>query len=164
MAASNIKTVIEEKLAANLVTIAIGGTVAFIIYNKFIKKDEKKRGEQETKNIDNELEAAKKKKPLSYPVSQYATFCNIIVTATQDAGTDEDAIYSVFQKIKSNADYLQLLKSWGNPTRQVYPDPILFYSTGYKLTLPQLIRFDMSNDEVTKVNNILAANGVTYRI
>lgn len=164
MATFDIKKVIQEKLSANLITIALGGTVAYIIYKKFIQTDEKKRGKDETKNIESELDAALKKKPLSYPLSQYATFCNIIVTATQDAGTDENAIYAVFQKIKSNSDYLQLLKSWGNPTRQVYPDPILFYSTGYKLTLPQLIRFDMDNKEVTKVNNILANNGVTYRI
>jgi hypothetical protein len=164
MATSDIKKVIQEKLAANLVTIAIGGTVAYIIYKKFILKDEVKRGKEETKNIDSELDAAKKRKPLSYPLSQYATFCNVIVTATQDAGTDENAIYAVFKKIKSNSDYLQLLKSWGNPTRQVYPDWIFFYSTGYKLTLPQLIRFDMDSKEVEKINNILAGNGVTYRI
>jgi len=164
MATSNIKTVIEEKLAANLVTIAIGGTVAFIIYNKFIKKDEKKRNQQETKNIDSELEAAKQKHKLSYPLSQYATFAKVIDTAGFGAGTDEQAIYSVFKKLNNNADYLQLLKAWGNPTRQVYPDYFLFYSTGFKMTLPQYLRDDMSNDEIKVINNILAAKGITYRI
>jgi len=164
MATSNIKKVIEEKLAANLVTIAIGGTVAFIIYNKFIKKDEKKRNEQETKNIDSELEEAKKKNKLSYPLSQYQTFAKVIDTAGFGAGTDEQAIYSVFKKLNNNADYLQLLKAWGNPNRQVYPDYFLFYSTGYKMTLPQYLRDDMSNDEIKVINNILAAKGITYRI
>ena len=76
MATSDIKKVIQEKLAANLITIALGGTVAYIIYKKFIQTDEKKRGKDETKNIESELDAAKKKKPLTYPLSQYATFSN----------------------------------------------------------------------------------------
>ena len=164
MATSDIKKVIKEKLAANLITIALGGTVAYIIYKKFIQTDEKKRGKDETKNIESELDEAKKKKPLSYPLSQYATFCNVLVTATQDAGTDNEAVYAVFRKIKNNADYLQLLKTWGNPTRQVYPDWIFFYSTGYKMTLPQLLRHDMPSEKIQKINNILAGNGVTYRI
>ena len=87
-----------------------------------------------------------------------------LVTATQDAGTDNEAVYAVFRKIKNNADYLQLLKTWGNPTRQVYPDWIFFYSTGYKMTLPQLLRHDMPSEKIQKINNILAGNGVTYRI
>ena len=160
----DIKKVIGERLTANLVTIAVGGGVAWFIYNRFIKSDAKKRNKQETKDVDNELEQAKKKSKLSYPLSQYQAFAKIIEIAGQDAGTDEQAIYSVFMKLKNNADYLQLVKAWGSPKRQVYPDYILFYSTGYKMTLPQYLRYEMDEKEVKKINNILASKGITYRV
>lgn len=159
----DIKKVIGERLTANLVTIAVGGGVAWFIYNRFIKSDAKKRNKQETKDVDNELEQAKKKSKLSYPLSQYQAFAKIIEIAGQDAGTDEQAIYSVFMKLKNNADYLQLVKAWG-PSRQVYPEWILFYSTGQKLSLQQFIRYEMDENEVKKINNILASKGITYRV
>lgn len=163
MASFDIKKVIGERVTANVVTIAIGGAVAWFIYDRFIKSDAKKRNKQETKDVDNELEEAKKKTKLSYPLSQYQAFAKVIEIAGQDAGTDEKAIYSVFRKLKNNADYLQLVKAWG-VARQVYPEWIFFYSTGYKLSLQQFIRYEMDEKEVRVINNILTSKGIKYRI
>jgi hypothetical protein len=163
MASFDIKKVIGERVTANVVTIAIGGAVAWFIYDRFIKSDAKKRNKQETKDVDDELEEAKKKTKLSYPLSQYQAFAKIIEIAGQDAGTDEKAIYSVFRKLKNNADYLQLVKAWG-VARQVYPEWIFFYSTGQKLSLQQFIRYEMDEKEVRVINNILTSKGIKYRI
>ena len=113
----------------------------------------------ETKNIEAELETEKKKSALTYPLSQYSTFANIIETAGFDIGTDEDAIYSVFRKLKNNADYLQLKKAWGSPNRKIYD-----WGFGYNMTLPQYIRWEMSNNEVKKINAILQSKGIKYRV
>ena len=163
MANFDIKKVIGERVTANAITIGMGGLVAWFIYDRFIKSDQKKRDKQETKDVDSELEEAKKKTKLSYPLSQYQAFAKIIEIAGQDAGTDEKAIYSVFLKLKNNADYLQLVKAWG-VARQVYPEWIFFYSTGYKLSLQQFIRYEMDEKEVKKINYILTSKGIKYRV
>jgi len=163
MASFDIKKVIGERLTANLITVAVGGGVAWFIYDRFIKSDAKKRNKQETKDVDNELEEAKKKTKLSYPLSQYQAFAKIIEIAGQDAGTDEQAIYSVFMKLKNNADYLQLVKAWG-VARQVYPEWILFYSSGQKMSLQQFLRYEMDEKEIKKINYILTSKGIKYRV
>lgn len=122
-------------------------------------KPEKKQEKKEVENVESELEAEKKKSKLSYPLSQYATFANIIETAGFDVGTDEDAIYSVFRKLKNNADYLQLTKAWGSPNRKIYD-----WGFGYNLTLAQYIRWEMSDSEAKKINAILKSKGIKYRV
>ena len=163
MANFDIKKVIGERVTANAITIGMGGLLAWFIYDRFIKSDKRKRDKQETKDVDTELEEAKKKTKLSYPLSQYQAFAKIIEIAGQDAGTDEKAIYSVFLKLKNNADYLQLVKAWG-VARQVYPEWILFYSSGQKLSLQQFLRYEMDEKEIKKINYILTSKGIKYRI
>lgn len=163
MANFDIKKVIGERVTANAITIGMGGLLAWFIYDRFIKSDAKKRNKEESKDVENELEEAKKKTKLSYPLSQYQAFAKIIEIAGQDSGTDEKAIYSVFLKLKNNADYLQLIKAWG-VARQVYPEWILFYSTGQKLSLQQFLRYEMDEKEIKKINYILTSKGIKYRI
>jgi hypothetical protein len=127
-------------------------------------KPERKRDENEKKQIIDELEAEKKKKAASYAPSVYAGFASTIAEAIFGYDTDNEAIYSVFRKLKNNTDYLMLAKAWGNPTRQVFPDFFVFYDTGKKLTLPAALRYDMNATECAKINTILKNNGITYRI
>jgi hypothetical protein len=127
-------------------------------------KPDKKRNETEQKQIENELEAEKKKKAASYAPSVYSGFASIIAEAVFGYDTDNEAIYSVFKKLKNNTDYLMLTKAWGNPTRQVFPDFFVFYDTGKKLTLPAVLRYDMTSAECAKINSIMKSNGITYSI
>jgi hypothetical protein len=122
-------------------------------------KPERKREESEQKVVTGELETETKATPLSYPVSQYATFANIIETAGFDIGTDEDAIYTVFRSLKNNADYLALSNAWGKPTRKVYD-----FGFGYNMTLPQYLRWEMSDTEVSRINSILKSKNIKYRV
>jgi hypothetical protein len=127
-------------------------------------KPEKKRNETEQKQIETELEAEKKKKPATFAPSVYAGFASTIAEAVFGYDTDNEAIYNVFRQLKNNTDYLMLTKAWGNPTRQVFPDFFVFYDTGKKLTLPAVLRYDMTSSECAKINNILKSKGITYRI
>lgn len=134
--------------------------VAYIIYRVTQKLGEEPQREvKEDKEIQNELQDEIKKTPLTYGPSQYATFANNIQEAGYDVGTDEDAIYSVFRKIKNNADYLALLKAWGKPTRTIYE-----WGIGRKKTLSQFLHSEMSSSEIAKINTILANNKVKYRV
>jgi len=124
-----------------------------------ILRPEYKREQSEQKTIEGELETETKKTGLSFPLSQYSAFANIIETAGFDVGTDEAAIYNVFRSLKNNADYLQLAKAWGKPTRKIYD-----WGFGYDMTLPQFIRWEMDNKEVSKINAILKSKNIKYRM
>jgi hypothetical protein len=162
----SIATKVSTDTWIKLGTYVAGGIAVAYGVKKVLDyfKPERKREQSETKDVANELEEAKKKSKASYPASQYSAFCGIIEVAIQDAGTDEAAIYSVFRKLKNDTDYLMLIKAWGSPKRQVYPDYILFYSFGYKMTLPQALRWDLDDKECAKVNEILKSKGIKYRI
>lgn len=140
----------------------IGGglAVAFGV-SKVLKilRPEYKREQNEQKTIESELESETKKTGLTYPLSQYSNFANIIETAGFDVGTDEAAIYNVFRLLKNNADYLQLTKAWGKPTRKIYD-----WGFGYDMTLPQYIRWEMDAKEAGRINAILKSKNIKYRV
>jgi hypothetical protein len=164
--ATPVKNKIAPKTWIKLGVFVAGGVAVAFGVKKVLDyfKPELKREQSETKDITNELEEAKKKTKATFPPSQYSAFCNIIEVAIQDAGTDEEAIYSVFRKLKNDTDYLMLIKAWGNPKRQVYPDYIFIYSFGYKMTLPQALRWDLNDKECAKINEILKSKGIKYRV
>ena len=138
--------------------IALGGVyVAYKIYQKFSADAQRQR--QQTKDVEKELSDSVKVKPLTYPKSQYAGFADSIQTAGFDVGTDEAAIYSVFNKLKNDSDYLALIGAWGKPTRTITD-----WGMDYKMTLPQFLRWEMSDSEVKKINGILANKKIKYRV
>jgi hypothetical protein len=137
--------------------VVAAGIVIYKVTQKFgdVEEADKKEG----RDILDELAKEGKKKPASYADSQYKTFANTIETAGFDTGTDEEAIYSVFRKLKNNTDYLKLLNAWGTPNRKVYE-----WGIGRNMTLPQFIHWEMNDIESRKVNQILASKGITYRV
>ena len=146
--------------AKGVVAVAVIGVAGYAFF-KLTQKlgDNEEADNKEGGEVLNELEKELKKKPATYADSQYRTFANTIETAGFDIGTDEDAIYSTFRKLKSNTDYLKLLTAWGKPNRKVYE-----WGVGRNMTLPQYIRWEMDDSEVKKVNDILSSKGITYRV
>jgi len=139
---------------------AVGVVGTYLVLRKFqteIKAFLNKR--KQSQNVISELDKALQKQTLTFPLSQYDSFANIIETASFDLGTDEQAIYQVFNRLKNNADYLALTKAWGNPTRRFYD-----FFIPMDFTLPQMIRYEMSDSEIQVINKILATKGITYRV
>jgi hypothetical protein len=146
--------------AKGVVAVAVIGVVGYAIFKVTQKLGSTEEADRKEDNeVQQELQNEIKKKPATYADSQYRTFANTIETAGFDLGTDEDAIYSTFRKLKNNTDYLKLLTAWGKPNRTVYE-----WGVGRKMTLPQYIRWEMSDTEVKKVNDILQSKGITYRV
>jgi len=146
--------------AKGVVAVVAIGAAGYAIYKvtQMLNGDDEQDA-KETGEVQLEIERESKKKPASYADSQYRTFANTIETAGFDTGTDEDAIYSTFRKLKNNTDYLKLLNAWGKPNRKVYE-----WGVGRNMTLPQYIRWEMNDSEVKKVNDILKSKGITYRV
>jgi len=137
--------------------ILVAGFVVYKIFKKFSSTEATDRAEASA--VETELKEEMARTKLTYPESQYKSFASQIEIAGFDIGTDEDAIYSVFRKLKNNADFLALTQAWGKPNRKIYD-----WGIGRYMTLAQFIRYEMSNREVDKINAILGAKGIKYRV
>lgn len=150
----DIKKVIGEKLTANLVTLGVGVGLAWIVYKKIFRKTTDEKNEQLEKDaIKKEFDPKK----LTYPASDYYQMAQIIQVAGFDIGTDEEAIYQVFRRLKNNNDYLALRQAWGK--KKIYD-----FGIPYIMTLPQFLRWEMNASECKKINNILNSKGIKYNV
>lgn len=93
---------------------------------------------------------------LTYAISNYSLMADQLQSAMFDAGTDEDTIYQVMQKLKNPKDLLQLIKSFGLRTYYQFGWPQGNYNLG------QWFQEELTSGEKDKVNQILSANGINY--
>jgi hypothetical protein len=135
--------------------------IAWLFYDIFIKKtsqDDKRESEQNQEIAQSTQEA-------TYPDSQYYDFADVLESAMENAGTDEESIYSVFRKIKNDKDFLYLKKAFGKRT---YSGELFGGLTSLvdptEDSLEQWLQKELSSEELTKVNKILSNNGVNYVI
>lgn len=83
--------------------------------------------------------------------SSYYMYANQLYNAFRPhlfgLGTDEDAIYNVFNQLNNTADVLQLIKTFGTKDGK---------------TLDVWIRSELGRSEIRKLNSILAGKGISY--
>lgn len=99
--------------------------------------------------LDRDIQAGR----LTYDLSQYKVLADRIFEALSGAGSDEEAIFTVFRKMRTNSDVLQLIKTFG--TRGSW-------LTG-RDTLAAWLSSDLSNEEIKKLNEILTINYITFQ-
>jgi uncharacterized protein YqgQ len=137
----------------NLLMIGIGLFASVFALKesvKFFKKsDEQKANDQIEHDIDNTS--------LSYPISYYAQMADVIQEATDNSGTDTDAINRVFEKMNNNYDVLQLIKAYGSRWNFFFGVPLGSF------TLPQILVSELSNSEIGDLNNLLTNKGITIQ-
>lgn len=91
----------------------------------------------------------------SYPDLQYKIFADSIYQAGMIiGGTDEDAIYSVFNNMKNDTDIAKLILAFGK--RRIE----FSFMDG---TLAEFLTSELDGDEMKIVNKILASKGITYK-
>jgi len=152
-----------RKIVSGIIVAGLGVGFAYVI-SGYIRK-----------NIDSIIKKRKEGKEfekeqtgkLSYPPTQYKAWADGIQGAydpygTFGAGTDEDTIYNILRKLKTNDDWLQLQKVYGvrDYTDYTY-NP--FGSTS-KINLVESLNQELGGSEKNKVNQILKSKNITYRI
>jgi len=142
-----------KKSPVNLLMAGIGMFAAVFAVKesvKLFKKTDEQKAEDDLENdIDNNS--------LSYPVSYYAQMTDVIQEATDNSGTDTDAIYRVFDKMNNDSDVLQLIKAYGSRWNFFFGVPLGSF------TLPQILISEMSNSEISDLNNMLTNKGITIQ-
>ena len=145
-------TLKEATLNKPLVWLTIIGIGAYAVYKLGLAIKKKLT----LSNADADIKAAEKTgEKLTYSLGNYTQFADQIYAAVLTVfGTDEQAIYAVFNKMQNNLDVAQLIKAFGKRR--------LEFST----TMAELgahLSEDLYTSEINKLNSILAAKNITYR-
>lgn len=92
----------------------------------------------------------------TYPNTTYSQFADALDSAmTSGFGTDEKAIYSTFNKLVNDVDYVKLVEAFG------YRRMEFSYKYG---NLSAWLRADLDQSEIDEINRIMRLRGLTVRI
>lgn len=143
---------LESNKKAKLITIAVIAVVVLAIAIYIICKVNgigKKIHDSSTnsklaKLLDEEIDD----KSITSTQMQLNGYASKLYAAMKGWGTDEDSIYDVFRQMQSRSDVLQLIRTFGVKDH---------------MTLNEWLIDELSANEIDKVNQILANNGINYK-
>jgi hypothetical protein len=118
--------------------------IVYLVYNNLTKNS--KRDD----TLNNDIDENK----LTYLKSQYLVFADTIETAIAGYGTDEQTIYNVFSQLENDNDVLELIQAFGK--RWIINGLSLYYDA----SLPELLSYELTNEERSKLNQILSNKGI----
>lgn len=132
-----------------LTIIGIGGYALYKLGKAIAKKLNSSNAEQDI------IDAKKAGQTASYSSATYSQLADKIYAAVMYTwGTDEQAIYDVFNKMNSNLDVALLIKAFGK--RRVE------FST-QDMELGAHLSNDLDSSEISKLNSILSSKGINYQ-
>lgn len=105
---------------------------------------------KEEKELDKEID----KNKLTYPLISYKHMADALESAMQTSGTDEQTIFRIFEKLKTQSDLLQLIKSFGSRKNYWFGVPL------YEHNLPFWLKDELSSSEIEKLYAILKKNNL----
>ena len=156
--------------------VAIGGVLivgifGFKIYQDTKRKKDLKQAGQSADEANAELQNLSSKgiKP-TITATQATNFSSSLVQAMNGCGTDENMIYSVFSKLKNDADLYLLIRQFG--VRFYTPCPasnpvsyakFLVDDKAFGGDLATWLSYDLSSSEISKINKILSNNKIKYQ-
>jgi hypothetical protein len=86
--------------------------------------------------------------PLSFSETQYQNMSDTLYAAMNGVGTNEGAIFGVFESVKNISDVLKLIDVFGLKKGE---------------NLGQWLKDDLSTSEIAKINNTLKSKGINYQ-
>lgn len=152
-----------------LIKASVALIVGYVVYSLFIKRG--KDGAEETGGGSdddtfvkppNGVIPAPPPPPKPKPTLSPEAINNIVknlVKAMDGYGTDEEAIFAQFRRLKNNLDYQALKKAFG--TRKISSGYYFNETTG---NLSTLLRSELSSSDIAKINNILKSKGISERV
>ena len=156
-----------------IISIVGVGAVAYIGYQIYVtikNKQDLARNLEAQKLADKELSDLKKSGivPTKSP-AQFEVLSAKISEAVNGCGTDEDAIYQVFNSLNNRADLLSLISAFGIRYYRPCPasEPIsytrwMFNNNTFGGDLSTLLSYDLDSTEIAKINNILKAKNIDF--
>ncbi|HPX58988.1 MAG TPA: hypothetical protein PK495_08330 [Bacteroidales bacterium] len=141
-------TIVSDPRKAMAILILIAGTILLIYFVwRLVKKTVSNVGTSIGASAALATEIASGGN-LSYSDNEYEHFAARIYKAVKGVGTDEEAIYQIFAQMRTKADVLKLIQTFGLKDN---------------MTLTEWLYDDLNAKELDKVNSILSAQGIDYR-
>jgi len=146
--------------------LIVGGVVVIAyLFSKRIGRFLNKNIKDIQENLDYNKELDNSKE--SYPKTQYNNFADAIEKAFNPYGfgygTDEEAIYNVMRKLKTNNDWLLLNKAFG--VREYIDYSFNPFGTTYNFNMVEMINYEDEGSEMrNKINAILKSKNIKYRM
>jgi hypothetical protein len=150
----------NNKKIIRVVLLVIGAYVAYRIVKGVVKATPQREEEQAGMNeldILNLNSATKQK----ITKQQAESFANVLFTAMDGYGTDEDTIAGVFKQMKNNADFAGISAAYGVrelSSGRMNPEP------NYKGGLSGALASELSQSWKDIINKDLASRKITYKI
>jgi hypothetical protein len=92
---------------------------------------------------------------LTYDLSQYVNFADRVYICVYGVTEDEEGLYVVFGRMRTDSDVLQLIKAFGKRSGG--------FDFWYDKTLSEWLASDLNNVEIAKINDILKRNNITFQ-
>lgn len=143
------------------VTVVAGiALVAYAAYKKLNKSQQEKDAEEALKSVNKDIKDFSKSQKQSYPPSQYGTFADALFESMTGLGTNEQEIFSVFNKMKNTLDVLFLIKAFG--IREYTDDRVFIFNTK-PMNLNQWLSAELSDSDKKELNKILSSKGINFQ-
>jgi flagellar biosynthesis/type III secretory pathway M-ring protein FliF/YscJ len=115
----------------------------YFLIKKGIRTGKENKSDKERMD---EIESQIEPENLSFSTAEYQAMADKIYKAVKGLGTDDDAVFEVFQKMRNNSDVLKLQSVFGIKD---------------KMDLGEWISDDMSDDEIDKINGYLRQRNIS---
>lgn len=155
---------LANKVDLTKTAFAVGGLLLLVIMFLWVKKKigeakEKSKNDEYLKKINASIDGSS----LRFSDVEYMTMSDSLYSYLSDtragyAGVDEDGVYSVMERLRTDADIEKLIAVFGQKEiRRRWQTKSHIY------TLPGAISALMSQKERNKINDILENNGIKFQ-
>jgi hypothetical protein len=142
--------------------VILGGLIIYKIFKNISNVRDRVAARDEAQSVSDELQQQNQNAATKQTLSQSEVdaIANSMYFAMDGYGTYEDTIYSQFKKLKNNADFLAVQKSYG--IRTVHSK--VYFVNDVTSTLIPALQSELSQGWVDYINELLQTKGITYRI
>lgn len=150
------------RLVVQLVGVAVGTILVFKILKAVKQAQEDKSNRSETQSTANELQLLNQNPTTKQKItsSQANSYANKLFASMNGKGTYENEIVSVFYHIYNDADFLALQKAFGTKTIESRT----YFVPDFRGTMIQCLADELDTDYTQKINKILKAKKIKYRV
>lgn len=153
-----------SKIDIKKTAMYVGGALLlialFLVVRKMIKKYQAEKMDEEYQKM---IASSVNTSDLTYNEADYMTMAETLLSYLSDtragwAGVDEDGIFDVMGRMKTDSDIYKLINAFGKQEIRKR-----WQTKTEEYTLPGAIAYFLDQGERDEVNEILAENGLTYR-
>lgn len=141
----NAPSTLQQSIFAKPFTWLVIAGVAAWFGNKLIKKI---TAAKPIDDVKDDVTNLRRTQAPSYTDGQYNQFAQVLYSAMEGIGTDEEAVFRIIGYMKKDIDVAKLIVAYG-----VKGDE----------TLGAWLQGDLSSSDMNKVNQILTSKGIKYQ-